>query len=189
MHGLTLTRLSTCPSDKEVTENVVLFDARKHYTKLNALLFPYHYYRESNKWCYPLPIGYLFKPVSKALYLTRFSKYKNVYVLCSCRTQSLPYCWLQMIYNWANNSQTSKGYEQNVQTWLHAALTLISNQAHILTTAQSVNTVQFNKWHGSIYGNGLFAYRPTAALIVYAALVCVEYGLSSLFKKNDFTFI
>ena len=29
-----------------------------------------------------------------------------------------------------------------------------------------------SKWHRSIYGNGLFAYRPTAALIGYAALVC-----------------
>jgi hypothetical protein len=34
MQGLTLTCLSTCPSDKEVTENVVvLFDASNHFTK------------------------------------------------------------------------------------------------------------------------------------------------------------
>ena len=28
-------------------------------------------------------------------------------------------------------------------TWLHAALVLISKQAHLLTTAHAVNTVQF----------------------------------------------
>jgi hypothetical protein len=39
-------------------------------------------------------------------------------------------------------SLTSKGYEQNVHTWLHAALALISKQAHLLTTAHAVNTVQ-----------------------------------------------
>jgi hypothetical protein len=38
---------------------VVLFDARNHFTKLNALFLPYNYYRESDKLCSPLPIGYL----------------------------------------------------------------------------------------------------------------------------------
>jgi hypothetical protein len=38
---------------------------------------------------------------------------------------------------------TTKGYEQNVHTWLHVALTLISKQVHLLTTANAVNTVQF----------------------------------------------
>jgi hypothetical protein len=33
MQVLTLTCLSTCPSDKEVIENVVLFDARNHLAK------------------------------------------------------------------------------------------------------------------------------------------------------------
>jgi hypothetical protein len=66
MQGLTLTCLSTCPSDKEVTENVVvLFDARNHFTKQNVSLFPYHYYRESDKLCYPLPIGYLSSSLSQ----------------------------------------------------------------------------------------------------------------------------
>ena len=70
----------------------------------------------------------------KALYLTFFSKMsRNVHVLCSCRMQSLPHCWLQIIYNWANNSLTSKEYEQNVHMWLHAALAF--------TTA--VKTIQF----------------------------------------------
>jgi hypothetical protein len=32
---------------------------------------------------------------------------------------------------------------QNVHTWLHAALALISKQVNILTTAHAVNTVQF----------------------------------------------
>ena len=59
MQGLTLTCLSTCPSDKEVTEHVLLFDARNHFTMSNELLFLYHYYRESDKLYYPLPIGYL----------------------------------------------------------------------------------------------------------------------------------
>ena len=49
-----------------------------------------------------------------------------------------------MIYKWANNSLTSKGYELNVHKWLHAALALISKQAHLLTTAHAVNIVQFN---------------------------------------------
>jgi hypothetical protein len=72
--------------------------------------------------------------------------------------------------NWANNSLTSKGYKQNVHTRLHAALALISKQAKLLKTTAV--------WHRSVYGNGLFAYRPFAALIGYAAPVCVEYGLS-----------
>jgi hypothetical protein len=67
-----------------------------------------------------------------------------MYMLCTIvESNSLPHGWLQMIYNWANNSLTSKGYESNVHTWLHAALTLISKQAHLLTTAHAVNTVQF----------------------------------------------
>ena len=41
-----------------------------------------------------------------------------------------------------------------------------------------------SKWHRSIYGNGLFVYRPTAALIVYAAPVCVQWGLSSACQCN-----
>jgi hypothetical protein len=101
-----LTCLSTCPSDKEVTENVVLlFDARNHFTYKNASLCLYHYYRESEKLCYHLPTGYLaysslsqiqhgpFKTKEKALYLTRFSKMsRNEHFLCSCRKQSLPRC-------------------------------------------------------------------------------------------------
>jgi hypothetical protein len=54
---------------------------------------------------------------------------------------------------------------------------LISKQVHLLM-ATAVNTVQF-KVNGTYpYSNGQFAYRPTAALIGYAAPVCVEYGLS-----------
>ena len=77
-----------------------------------------------------------------------------------------------MIYNWANNSLTSKGYEQHVHTWLHAALAMISKQAHLLTTS-SLNTVQFKV-------NGTDPYKSIAVLIGYSyvALVCVEYGLS-----------
>jgi hypothetical protein len=66
----------------------------------------------------------------------------NVHIVCSCWKQSLPHCWLQMIYNWANNSLTSKGYEPNVHTWLHAAHALISKQAHLLSTT-AVNTIRF----------------------------------------------
>ena len=78
----------------------------------------------------------LFKPVSKykILYLTRFSKMSRN-VLCSCWKQPLPHCGLQMSYN----SLTSNGYEQ-----MCTPLTLISNQAHLLTTADAVKTVQFN---------------------------------------------
>ena len=71
------------------------------------------------------------------------SLFKDVHILCSCRKQSLSYCWLHMIYNWANNSLTSKGYEQNVNTGLHAPLALISKQVHLLMTAHAINTVQF----------------------------------------------
>ena len=81
--------------------------------------------------------------------------------------------------DWANNSLTSKGYEQNVHTWLHAALALISKQAHLLSTPHAANTVQFKVNGTDPYVNGLIAYRPTAALIVYAAPVCIEYGQSS----------
>jgi hypothetical protein len=62
-------------------------------------------------------------------------------------------------------------------TWLHAALALISKQAHPVTTANAANTVQFKVHDTDPYVNGLIAYRPTAALIVYAAPVCVEYGV------------
>ena len=66
-----------------------------------------------------------------------------------------------------------------MHTWLHVALALISKQVHLLMTAHAVNTVQL-KVNGTdpYYGNGLLAYGPTAALIVYAASVCVECGLS-----------
>ena len=100
-----------------------------------------------------------------------------MYMFCAIvESKSLSHCWLQIIYNWANNSLTSKGYESNVHTWLHAALALISKQEHLLTTT-AVSIVQ-NKWHRSVYGNGLFAFRTSAALIGYAALVCVEQGMS-----------
>jgi hypothetical protein len=62
----------------------------------------------------------------------------------------------------------------NVHTLLHVALALISKQEHLLMTAHAVKTVQSER-HRSICGNGLFAYRPTAALIGYGALVCEEY--------------
>jgi hypothetical protein len=41
-----------------------------------------------------------------------------------------------------------------------------------------------SKCHRSIYRIDPFAYRPTAALIGYAAPVCVEYGLSSACQFN-----
>ena len=43
-----------------------------------------------------------------------------------------------------------------------------------------------SEWHRSIYVNGLFAYRDTAALIGYGAPVCVEYGpeLCQLQRRN-----
>ena len=134
-----------------------------------------HYYSQMM-----LPSAYwllsLFKPVSKynnaplrQKKLWLFIKSRNVHMLCSCRKQPLPHCWLQMIYNWANNSLTSKGYEQNVHTCLRSTLTLISKQAHLLTTTHAANSPVNSKRHRSIYGNGLFAYRPTAALIGYSA--------------------
>ena len=91
-----------------------------------------------------------------------------------------------MIYNWANNSLTSKGYEQNVHTWLHAALALISKQAHLLTIAHAFNTVQFKvnfpdpstvwQWYICIqaYCNSDWISAP----------VCVEYTLSSACQCN-----
>ena len=104
----------------------------------------------------------------------------NVHILCCCRKQSLPYCWLQMIYNWANNwandSLTSRGYEQHVHKWLHAALSLISKQVHNNCERSCCKTVHFKVNGTDPYGNGLFAYRPTAALIGYGTPVCVEYG-------------
>ena len=67
-----------------------------------------------------------------------------------------------------------------MHTWLHVAFALISKQAHLLMTAHAVNTVQV-KVTGPVNGTaymamGYFAYWPTAALIGYAAQVCVEYG-------------
>jgi hypothetical protein len=75
-------------------------------------------------------------------------------------------------------SLTIKGYEQNVHTWLHAALALISKQAPLVTTT-AVNTVQ-------IKVNGTDPYMAMVYLHIgllqlrfgYAALVCVEYWLS-----------
>jgi hypothetical protein len=60
MQGLTLTCLSTCPSDKEATENVVLF-----FLEETTLPNKMHYYSDTittenqTNDCYPLPIGYL----------------------------------------------------------------------------------------------------------------------------------
>ena len=52
----------------------------------------------------------------------------------------------------------------------------------LLMTPHAVNTVQF-KVNGIDpytvqYGNGIIAYRPTAALIGYATPICAEYRLS-----------
>ena len=61
--------------------------------------------------------------------------------------------------------------------WLHAALALISKQAHLLVTAHAVNTVQSSvqsEWQIHIW-QWLFAYRPNAAVTGYGAPVCVEY--------------
>jgi hypothetical protein len=73
-----------------------------------------------------LPSAYwllsLFKPVSKyntAPFKTKkqlftwisFQRCLEIHTFCAF-VQSLPQCWLQMIYNWANNSITSKRYEQ-----------------------------------------------------------------------------
>jgi hypothetical protein len=72
----------------------------------------------------------------------------------------------------------------NVHRWLNAALALISKQAHLLTTAYAVKTAVQSEWHRSIYGNGLFAYRPTAALIGFGAVVCVEYRTESFLSTQ-----
>ena len=82
------------------------------------------------------------------------------------KKQALPYCCLQIFHNWANYSLSSKGNEQNVHTWLHAALALIPKAS---TSTQDRSCCKHSpaqsKWHRSIYGNGIFAYRPTTALI------------------------
>jgi hypothetical protein len=120
MQGLTLTCLSTCPSDKEVIENVV-FDARIHFIKWKASLFTYHYYRESGKNI--LPSAYWlhcpFK-INKQFTWLAF----QMHMFCALvGKQSLPHRWLKMIYNWANNSLTSEGYDHRytccyMQLWL-----------------------------------------------------------------------
>jgi hypothetical protein len=56
---------------------------------------------------------------------------------------------------------------------LHVALTLISKQAHLLTTTHAVNIVQFKVNGTDPYDNGLFAYRPTAAPVGFDVSVCV----------------
>jgi ribonuclease HIII len=42
-----------------------------------------------------------------------------------------------------NHSIIQPTVAANVHTWLHAALALISKQAHLLTAVHAVNTVQF----------------------------------------------
>ena len=139
MQGLTLTCFSTCPWDKWLKIYCCLMQESTLQKKM-------HYYShtiitENQTNDATLCLFSLLK----ALYLTCFLKMsRNVHILCSCRKQSVPYYWLQIIYNWANKSLTSKGHEQNVQTWLQAALALISKQAHLVTTAYAVNTIQFN---------------------------------------------
>ena len=138
-----------------------------------------------------LPSAYwllsLFKPFSKyntapfrqkkALYLTCFSKMtRNVHVLCSCRKQSLPYCWLQIIYNWANNSLNSKGFETFLQTGLHASLALISKQANLLTTI-ALNTGQFNV-------NGIDPYMEMAYLHLGWLQLCLFMPLQSVWSTD-----
>ena len=89
------------------------------------------------------------------------------------------YCWLQMIYNWANNSLTSKGYEQIVHMWLHAALVLISKQAHLLTTAHAVNTVQFKVSGTDPYMAMVYLHIGQLQLWLLMPHRSVKYGLSS----------
>ena len=69
---------------------------------------------------------------------------------------------------------------------LHVALTLISKQAHLLTTTHAVTIVQYKVNGTDPYDNGLFAYRPTAAPVGYGAPVCVE-PESSLSMQNNHT--
>jgi hypothetical protein len=179
--GLTLTCWSTCPSDKEDTENIVLFDARKHFTKMKCIFpIPLLQIIRQIMITFAYWLVSLSKPVSKyntaplwqkkAITWLAFQSQmsRNVHVLCSCRKQSLSYCWLQMIFNWANNSLTSKGYEQNVHTWLHAALALISKQVHLLPTT-AVNTVQF-KVNGTD-PNMTMVYFHTGLLHLYLVML------------------
>lgn len=127
---------------------------KKHLYKIKCIIIPIALLQRIRHIMRPsLPIGYLpYSSLSKQkpLYLTCFSKMSRNVQLCSCRKQSLPYCCLKMIYNWANNSLTSKGYEQNVHTWLHEALALISKQAHLLTTT-AVNSPDHSQWHRYIW--------------------------------------
>ena len=125
MQGLTLTCLSTCPSDKEVTEHVVvLFDVRNHFNKIKCTIIPIPLLQRIRQMM--LPSAYwllsLFKPVSK--YNTAplrqkklftwhiFQKCLEMYTFCALVGSIHPYCWLQIIYHWANNSLTSNEYEQ-----------------------------------------------------------------------------
>jgi hypothetical protein len=63
-------------------------------------------------------------------------------------------------------------------------LSLIPKQVYLLRTAHAVNSPVQSKCHRTIYGNGLFAYRPTAALIGYVAPVCVDSMGSNRILQN-----
>ena len=68
------------------------------------------------------------------------------------------------IADWVNISLMGKGYEQNVHTWINAALALTSKQLHPLTTAHAVNIVQFK----------MIGMDP------YMAMVCLHVSLFQL---------
>ena len=71
-----------------------------------------------------------------------------------------------------------------MHTLLHAALALISKQAHLLTTAHAVNTVQIKVNGTDPYMAMVCLHIGLLHLIGYAALVCVEYGLIRACQYN-----
>ena len=67
--------------------------------------------------------------------------------------------------------------------WPHAALALISKQAHLLMTT-AVITVQIKVNGTDPYMAMVCLHIGLLHLIVYAAPVCVEYGLSNVCQSS-----
>ena len=122
----------------------------------------------------------------------------NVHILCPCRKQSLLYCWLHMIYNWAKNSLTSKGYEQNVPVAPCSSLVDLKTNASTYDRSCCKHSPVQSKWHRcnrillrcvlpKTKSNSLFLFRYVAfkvANIVFT-IARVKGNVDCVNRKNS----
>ena len=72
----------------------------------------------------------------------------------------------------------------NVHTWLHAALALISKQVHLLTTTHAVNTVQVKVNGTDPYMAMVYIHIGLLQFCLFMPHWSVEYGLRCACQRN-----